>query len=68
MSYGMKDLAKDAVKGTIQIAGAELAEQRYAICQECPFLKKDSRKCAKCGCFMPVKTKLTRASCPIKKW
>jgi hypothetical protein len=67
MSYGIKDLAKDALKGDIQISSDELAKTRYAICQTCPFLK-ESKKCAKCGCFMPIKTKLIRASCPIKKW
>lgn len=29
-------------------------------------IEKD--KCNLCGCYMPVKTKLMKASCPVKKW
>jgi hypothetical protein len=46
----------------------ELAELRYSICLECPFLIKLSKQCRKCGCFMDAKTKLLGASCPIGKW
>ena len=45
----------------------EVAEQRFSICKECPHLKV-TNQCEQCGCFMPAKTKLPNAVCPIGKW
>ena len=47
---------------------SNIAEARYEICLDCPFLIKMSKQCKKCGCFMAVKTKLMEAVCPIGKW
>jgi len=46
----------------------EKAEERYEICKECPHFLAISKQCAKCGCFMHLKTKLVHAECPINKW
>jgi hypothetical protein len=27
-----------------------------------------SERCQKCSCYMPMKTTLARASCPVGKW
>jgi hypothetical protein len=43
-------------------------ERRLSICRECPFFIKRTQQCKKCGCFMNLKVKLERSSCPIKKW
>ncbi len=45
-----------------------LHTERMSICKECPHLVKLTQQCTKCGCFMPAKTKLPHASCPIDKW
>ena len=45
-----------------------LHESRLAICRTCEFFKPRVEKCAKCGCFMKLKTKLENAKCPIGKW
>lgn len=42
------------------------AKERMEICKACPNLKLNF--CKECGCFMPAKTKLKWASCPIGKW
>ena len=42
-------------------------KERMEICKACPHLNS-LRMCGKCGCFMPAKTKLAWASCPIGKW
>ena len=42
--------------------------RRMDICKACPFFVVRTQQCRKCGCFMKLKTKLERASCPIKKW
>lgn len=68
MAYGLKELTLDALKLNVKVAPVELSEARYAVCLVCPSLGKDTKKCGQCGCFMPVKTKLTKATCPAKKW
>jgi hypothetical protein len=43
-------------------------EERLAICRACPQLIKLTQQCKKCGCNMPLKTKLPHATCPLNKW
>jgi hypothetical protein len=38
------------------------------ICKTCEFFRKGNQTCKKCGCFMKLKTKLEKATCPIGKW
>ena len=40
---------------------------RMEICKSCPFMGDDKR-CGKCGCFLPAKTRVKKASCPIGRW
>jgi len=42
--------------------------RRFAICKSCPELLSVTNQCKKCGCFMNLKTKLEKATCPIGKW
>jgi hypothetical protein len=42
------------------------AKERLDICKQCP--KLTAKVCQECGCFMPLKTKLKHAECPIGKW
>lgn len=42
-------------------------ESRLKICESCEFYKI-TKQCSKCGCFMPLKTKLAISECPIGKW
>lgn len=44
------------------------ASKRLSICEACPELIKMSKQCKKCGCFMAIKTKMEKATCPIGKW
>ena len=44
----------------------EVAEQRMAICRECPMLQLGV--CQECHCVMALKTKLPNAECPQHKW
>jgi hypothetical protein len=48
----------------------KIAEERFAICLECPELIPVTHQCRRCGCFMKQKTKLANASCPLDppKW
>lgn len=73
MAYGLKELTLDALKLNVQIAPEQLSTARYAICAgtdtspKCEFFLPN-KKCQRCGCYMPAKTKLTKATCPVKKW
>lgn len=44
------------------------ATRRYDICKACPELIDLTKQCKQCGCVMPLKTKLAKAECPLKKW
>jgi hypothetical protein len=46
----------------------EVAAERLSICKGCEHFIKLSKQCKKCGCFMNLKTKLEKATCPIGKW
>jgi len=68
---------KAFIKGKQVIVPQEIAESRWEICKQCPYLiydesnpdtnKKDGR-CTECGCFMNVKVHYATAECPIGKW
>ena len=42
-------------------------QDRWKICKGCEHLTK-MRLCSKCGCYMPVKVRVKKVECPIKKW
>lgn len=44
------------------------ATKRYDICKGCPEFIDLTKQCKQCGCVMPLKTKLAKAECPLKKW
>jgi hypothetical protein len=58
----------DILNPNTQYANSEVAEGRLKICSMCPKLKKVTKQCTECGCFMVVKTKMALASCPMGKW
>lgn len=58
----------DLVLPTTEWAEKEVSENRLSICKECPEFIKLTKQCKKCGCFMHLKTRLEKASCPIGKW
>ena len=68
---------KAFIKGKQVIVPQEIAEQRWEICKQCPYLKYDETnpdtnkkdgRCTECGCFMNVKVHYATAKCPIGKW
>jgi hypothetical protein len=48
--------------------GKKFERERTLICKQCEHLVQIFNVCNVCGCFMPIKTKLKRAECPIGKW
>lgn len=68
MSFSLRDIAKDLLAGKRLISEAELASERIKTCEKCPSFRPVSRQCALCHCFLDLKTKIVKASCPINKW
>lgn len=58
----------DLILPSTEWAEKEVSEVRLSICKECPEFIKLTKQCKKCGCFMHLKTRLEKASCPIGKW
>ena len=44
------------------------AKERYDLCQSCTSFNATIRICNQCGCFMPLKTFVPQATCPLNKW
>lgn len=49
------------------LANKELQEKRYNICKSCESFTVLTT-CRECNCIMPIKVKLTNATCPKGKW
>jgi hypothetical protein len=46
----------------------EEKNKRFEVCKSCEFFIASSQRCAKCGCYMPIKTGWRSQKCPIGKW
>ena len=44
------------------------AIDRMKLCLQCDQFFKPTRQCKKCGCFMPLKVRMSEQKCPIGKW
>ena len=58
----------DLINPKTEWAEEELATERFSLCSGCPELINLTKQCKKCGCFMPGKTKIKHAACPLGKW
>ena len=68
MSYGLKEIAADVIRGKIKFSEKTLAEERIKVCASCEHFKKIARQCGQCGCFVDAKVKFLHSGCPINKW
>jgi hypothetical protein len=57
----------DVVNPNTEYADKETQNGRYDLCKDCIYFTA-AKTCTQCGCFMPVKSKLLHAQCPIGKW
>ena len=66
---GPLDMARGLVQTAGQLATGGMTDpsERMKICEGCPFMGADKR-CGKCGCFLPAKTRVKKSSCPIGRW
>lgn len=66
--YTIVNVVKDALTGNLKFVSKQTSSYRMFICQGCPAYNPKWKKCTVCGCFMPLKTKLVKASCPMENW
>ena len=59
---------KSFVSGDEISANEEQREKRMKACLSCAWYISDTKRCAKCGCVVPLKTYLAEESCPVGKW
>jgi hypothetical protein len=57
----------DFLNPKTEYVSKDVAQSRYDICKECPFLLPTTQ-CSKCGCLMKAKVKMAHAECPEHKW
>ena len=43
-------------------------KERLSTCNNCEHYNSFFKQCKICKCFMPLKTMLVNANCPINKW
>jgi hypothetical protein len=55
------------IKNKVKFSSKDIIVSRNKICSKCEYIMKFSR-CKKCGCFMDIKTMLSKAKCPIGRW
>ena len=67
MKMFITTMGKWALNG-FKLEEEQVSKARYAICNSCPEIIKPAFQCNVCGCMMKAKTKLSGASCPLKKW
>lgn len=65
MEDGTK-IISNAVKGNTTLVDDSVRENRWSVCETCPFLLDN--RCTKCGCFMKVKVAFQTSKCPEGKW
>lgn len=72
ITKNLSEVVKKAVENTIQakpsISEDQRITERLAICEKCPSLIKQSKRCAECGCFVSAKTQFEFEECPLGKW
>jgi hypothetical protein len=49
------------------VKDASIIKSRLDLCMSCEFFLP-TKQCSKCLCYMPGKTTLSNAECPIGKW
>ena len=72
----MRDMAESLLVTTGQairhgVASDEAYRHRLATCFSCEQFNHKSRRCGKCGCYMPAKARVggdPRMLCPLNLW
>jgi hypothetical protein len=63
----MEDLEHKPLDPRELIVSNNVKQHRINVCKSCEYYTK-IKFCSLCKCFMPAKTWLSIADCPVKKW
>ena len=66
--YNAFDAMKDLVVGDLEVADKETVATRIGICNTCEMCNSTLDLCTICGCYIPAKVRLAKATCPIENW
>jgi hypothetical protein len=58
----------DLLNPATEYVSEDAATSRLDMCKICPEYLSITSQCKKCGCIMPLKTKIANATCPMGKW
>lgn len=51
-----------------KITDQRVVSSRMDMCRSCEHFISLTSQCSQCGCYMPAKTTLSNAECPIGRW
>lgn len=60
-------IVRNAVAGFSKIP-KEVSDERLSVCNGCPKLLAENRRCSVCSCFVDFKVQLAAESCPEARW
>lgn len=66
--YNIFHTIKDICNGQLKFTSKQIAKDRYNTCLSCEIRNSKLNICTACGCYLPWKTKLKDAKCPIEAW
>ena len=66
--YNIVDVVKDFLTGNLKFADDDVVAHRLSICEPCEARNTTLNTCSVCSCYLPAKTKLVEATCPMEKW
>lgn len=64
----LKDVGQGAKEGNSLLVSEEKRQLREDLCTQCSEYNPTSKRCRQCGCFMEMKWRFTRSSCPMSLW
>ena len=68
LAVTLKDTALQFLKSGKAMVYDDVKNGRLQICNTCDAYIKEQKRCARCGCFMETKARMSGAKCPIDKW
>lgn len=66
--YGIFNVLKDTISGTVQYASEEKQQNRKAVCKNCKFYVPLTDQCSDCLCIISQKVRYEKSSCPKGRW
>lgn len=68
MTYNIVHVVRDFFTGKLKFVSKEVAQQRFDVCLQCDARDEALNICTICSCYLPAKTKLKDATCPMELW